>query len=49
MKRLFMSSFPLSAPFKSFFVSSAAAEALNFSFFAKTFFFISNKNKTHLH
>jgi len=32
----------------SFFVSSAA-EALNFSFFAKTFFFYSNKNKTHLH
>jgi len=42
----------LSAPFKSFFVSSAAdrwQKLSNFSFFAKTFFFISNKNKTHLH
>jgi len=44
-----MSSFPLSAPFKSFFVSLLLLKLSNFSFFAKTFFFISNKNKTHLH
>jgi len=41
--------FPSLCSFRHFLFPLLLLKLSNFSFFAKTFFFISNKNKTHLH